>query len=253
MTDLGTLGGHNSVGESVNRSGQVAGWADTSQGVNNAALWNGKKAVDLGALAPLSAGQASIAAGINDSGQVVGTYGTNNPEQAFLYSNGTITSLPQPSFTGPFGCEALAINNNSQIAGACWDGTGTAHLVLWRGGTATDLGTLGTPGTFTNPEAIAINSTGQIAGWVSSSNGNNGFSYGNGTLTDLGTFAGAAINDNGIMVGGPTIDNGGTMQNLNTLTPAGSGYTIQNATAINDNGQIVANTTSNHALLLTPA
>lgn len=43
------------------------------------------------------------------------------------------------------------------------------------------------------------------------------------------------------------------MQDLNTLIPAGSGYQIRNATAINDNGQIVANTTSNHALLLTPS
>jgi hypothetical protein len=42
------------------------------------------------------------------------------------------------------------------------------------------------------------------------------------------------------------------VQNLNTLIPAGSGHQIQNAAAINNNGQIVANTTNNHALLLTP-
>ena len=65
-------------------------------------------------------------------------------------------------------------------------------------------------------------------------------------------FLPAAINDNGVIVGGPSIYTGGTVQNLNTLIPAGSGYQIQNATAINDNGQIVASTTNNHALLLTP-
>jgi hypothetical protein len=54
------------------------------------------------------------------------------------------------------------------------------------------------------------------------------------------------------MVGGPWIDSGGTVQNLNTLIPAGSGYQVQDATTINNNGQIVANTTNNHALLLTP-
>jgi probable HAF family extracellular repeat protein len=48
------------------------------------------------------------------------------------------------------------------------------------------------------------------------------------------------------------------VQNLNNLIPAGSGYQIQNATAINDNGQIVANATNTatgqtHALLLTPS
>ena len=50
-----------------------------------------------------------------------------------------------------------------------------------------------------------------------------------------------------MIVGGDQIDTGGTPQNLNTLVPAGS-PTIQYATAINDNGQIVASP----AVLLTP-
>jgi probable HAF family extracellular repeat protein len=258
MTDLGALGGNNSVGQAINLSGQVAGGADTNKGVQNAALWNGKKTVDLGALAPLSSATTSFAAGINDSGQVVGLYGTN-ASQAFLYSNGTITDLPQPSFTGGLGCGADAINNTGQIAGVCWPSTDTAELVLWQNGTVTDLGTLGTPGTVIFPEAMSINSNGQIVAWIQTSTGApDGFLYSNGTLTDLGTFAATAINDNGVIVGGPTIDSGGTMQNLNTLIPAGSPYQIQNATAINNNGQIVANATyiptgQTHALLLTPA
>jgi hypothetical protein len=48
------------------------------------------------------------------------------------------------------------------------------------------------------------------------------------------------------------IDTGGVVQNLNNLIPANSGYTIQGADAINDNGQITATTTSGQALLLTP-
>jgi probable HAF family extracellular repeat protein len=118
MSDLGTLGGgDNSQGDAVNLSGQVAGWSQTSSG-NDAVLWNGKKMVDLGALAPL-AGSDSIADGINDSGQVAGSWGTYNPVHAFLYSNGTMTSLPFPSFAGSFGCEGRAINNSGQIAGIC--------------------------------------------------------------------------------------------------------------------------------------
>jgi hypothetical protein len=78
--------------------------------------------------------------------------------------------------------------------------------------------------------------------------------YSNGTITNLGNFLPAAINDNGVMVGGDQIDTGGTVQNLNTLIPAGSGYQIQYATAINDNGQIVANTTGgSRAVLLNPS
>ncbi len=129
MTDLGTLGGgNNSQGNAVNLSGQVAGWSDTSSG-NDAVLWSGKKTVDLGALAPL-AGSNSIADGINDSGQVAGAYG-NSTVHAFLYSNGTVAGLPEPSFTGSLGCEADTINNNGQIAANATDtATGQTHALL---------------------------------------------------------------------------------------------------------------------------
>jgi len=83
--------------------------------------------------------------------------------------------------------------------------------------------------------------------------------WSNGTMTDLGSnFSPAAVNDSGVIVGGQFVDSNGTLQNLNNLIPAGSGYQIQNATGVNDNGQIVANaadtaTGQTHALLLTPA
>ena len=119
----------------------------------------------------------------------------------------------------------------------------------------TDLGTLGPPGTWSFTQAVAINNNGQIAGTVFIEGGTTeGFLYSNGTITSLGSFLPAAINDNGVMVGGPSIDSGGTVQNLNTLIPAGSGHQIQDATAINNNGQIVANATGGSgALLLTPS
>ena len=49
----------------------------------------------------------------------------------------------------------------------------------------------------------------------------------------------------------PLIDSGGTVQNLNNLIPANSGYTIGFANAINDNGLIAAGA-SGSAVLLTP-
>jgi probable HAF family extracellular repeat protein len=163
-----------------------------------------------------------------------------------------MTALPQPGFTGPNGCLADAINNTGQIAGACWDTSGVAHLVLWHNGAVTDLGTPGASGTWTDLDAVSINNNGQIAGTVFTGGADTGFLYSNGAITSLGSFLPAAINDNAVVVGGSSIDSGGTVQDLNTLIPAGSGYQIQDATAINNNGQIVANTTSNHALLLTP-
>jgi hypothetical protein len=65
MTDLGTLGGHDSQGNAVNLSGPVAGWADTSKGAINATVWTGKKSFDVGGLAPI-AGSYSVPAGDPD-------------------------------------------------------------------------------------------------------------------------------------------------------------------------------------------
>jgi hypothetical protein len=62
---------------------------------------------------------------------VVGTHRTNVPLHAFLYSNGTMTGLPEPSFAGGFGCEADAINNTGQtVANATDTATGQTHALL---------------------------------------------------------------------------------------------------------------------------
>jgi hypothetical protein len=76
--------------------------------------------------------------------------------------------------------------------------------------------------------------------------------YSNGTMTDLGSFTPAALNDNGVMVGGEDVYSGGTAQNLNNLPQPGSAGGVTNVTAINDNGQIVA-TDIPQVFLLTPS
>ena len=118
-------------------------------------MWTGKTTIDLGALAPLSSGSYSIAYGINDSGQVAGFWAATvadiNPgSHPFLYSNGTITSLPESSNLSGAPCQARAINNTGQIAGMCVDASGNGHLVLWHNGTVTDLGTIGNIGDLSN-------------------------------------------------------------------------------------------------------
>jgi probable HAF family extracellular repeat protein len=259
MTDLGSLGGttEGSSGEAINVSGEVAGLSQTkTAGVTHAALWTGTTTVDLGALAPLSSGSWSGAFGINDSGQVVGgwapsqsTRGTDS--HPWLYSNGTMTSLPEPGGLTAPSCEAVAINNNGQILGNCTTASGTGPAVLWQNGTVTTLATLG--GLHVT-YATAINNLGQIAGYGTTSTGaTDGFLDSNGTVTDLGSFTPFALNDNGVMIdpSGPSIDIGGTVQNLNNLIPANSGYTLNDAFAINDNGQIAAEA-NGQAVLLTP-
>jgi probable HAF family extracellular repeat protein len=195
------------------------------------------------------------AAGINDSGQIVGGAGA-----AFVVTDGTQTALPDPPNLDA--CSAVAINNNGQVLGDCAGeqpgGFGlTGRGVVWSNGTPTVLPTLGGP---QGASVTAINNNGQVVGTSQTSTGaEDGFLSSNGTITDLGpTFSPAAINDKGVIVGGQFIESNGTLQNLNTLIPAGSPYRIQSATGINDNGQIIANATDTatgqtHALLLTPS
>jgi len=253
MTDLGTLGGNFSAGNAINRSGEVVGSAQITTGFSHAFLWNGGKMTDLSTTA-LSGLSGPGVAGINDSGQIAGTDadGSTGLSQLFLDSNDTITQLPLPSFASASratGCSATAINNNGVILGGCDDANSYEHGVIWQNGTPTDLGTLGGPQT----EAAAINNNGQVTGFSqTSTDADHGFLWSNGKMTDLGlNFFPAAINDNGVIVGGDEIYSGGTLQNLNNLIPAGSGYQISSAVAINDNGQIVA-TSGGHTLLLTP-
>jgi len=82
-------------------------------------------------------------------------------------------------------------------------------------------------------------------------------------MTDLGlNIFPDAINDHGVIAGqgpsGAVVGTAGHLQNLNSLVPSGSGFTLTNAVAINDNGQIVAEGSNNttgqsQAFLLTPS
>jgi probable HAF family extracellular repeat protein len=246
MTDLGTLGGEDSKGVGINRSDEVTGWAQTKSGPSNAFLWNGGKSLtDIGTWTPT---------GINDNGQVSSTCGIAPGEHACIYNNGTLTQLPNPTTFTPFNCSGGPINNSSQIAGGCDDTSSNLHAVLWQNGTVMDLGTLG--GSQAN--ATAINNNGQVVGWAGTSTGaSHAFLWSNGTMTDLGfSWVPSAINDSDVIVGSNMIYSNGTSQNLNTLVPPGSGFTLDNATGINDNGQIVVDGRNSqgqeHAFLLTP-
>lgn len=122
-TDLGALGGANSVGSAINNLGQVAGSADydpTRSGATHAFLYGNGHMTDLGTLG----GTSSQGLGINDQGQVVGFSSVSKafaPIEAFLYSNGQMISLqklmapvigPNWSLT-----EATDINERGDITG----------------------------------------------------------------------------------------------------------------------------------------
>ena len=245
MTDLGTFSATSmSEATAVNSTGDVVGGSN-----GQAFLVHNEKMTDLGP------GEAT---GINDFGEIVG--GTS--QHAFLISSGKLTTLPDLSTYGGGGySSASGINNNHQIVGSSDTAGGYSHAVLWANGAITDLGTLGG----TQSAAYAINNLGQVTGWAhTASEATHVFLWRNGTMTDLGTFGldpvGEAINNHEVIVGqsgnGAWIWSNGTFRNLNNLIPPGSGFTLNAATAINDNGQIVANgsnaTGQTHAFLLTP-
>ena len=258
MNDLGSLGGLSSQGVAINGSGEVVGESATkSAGPYAPFLWDGHSMKALSA--------PTTVHGINDSGQIVGQ--CFDPvfiqTTACVVSNGTVTALPEsnPSIecvyinTIPPSIPAAdAINNNGQILGNCfYSALGLA--IVWTNDTPTVLPTLGGVAS----SGTAISGNGQVVGTSETAAGaEDGFWWSNGTLTDLGSaFSPAAVNDSGVIVGGQFVYSNGTLQNLNSLIPAGSGYQIQTATGINDNGQIVANATDTatnqgHALLLTP-
>ena len=61
--------------------------------------------------------------GINDNGQIVGSYTNNSGGHGFLLSGGTYTTLDGPIFVG--GNSAQGINASGQIVGSYQDVSGT--------------------------------------------------------------------------------------------------------------------------------
>jgi len=119
----------------------------------------------------------------------------------------------------------------------------------------TAIPTLGGP----TGQAFGINASGQVSGFsaVTSSSAHASI-YANGKLTDLGTLGGEY---SATVKGGQTLNyhafvvTGGKLQDLNRLIPANSGWVLQEATGINDAGQIVGYGTFRKQLrgfLLTP-
>ena len=132
MTDLGTLGGRNSWGFGINERGQVVGASELPEGHpdgTHAFLYADGAMLDLGTLAP---GSASRARGINNLGQVVGSY-TAKSGRSFIYHRRfgmrDLNAMVDPA-SGWFIHGAYSINDRQQIVGlGCKNGQYGAVLL----------------------------------------------------------------------------------------------------------------------------
>ncbi len=270
-TDLGTLGGSKSEGAGINDSGQVVGYSDTTaQTADNwhAFLCSNGVMQDVGTLG----GPQSQAYAINAGGDVVGWADTDGRgiHHAFLLHDGVMSDL---GTLGGTYSEADAVNDSRQVVGtSAGAGFSGYHAFLHSNDTILDLGALNGD---TDSGACGINASGRVVGYSYNSSVPDtchAFLYTDGRMQDLGSLGGSiswasAINASGDVVGQSSVSadgddhaflyRSGQMADLNALVPADCGLLLENATAINDVGQIVGMGTDSqgniHAFLLTPA
>jgi probable HAF family extracellular repeat protein len=246
VTDLGALGGTNSLGWGINASGQVTGYAATT---DDAAiepfLWtpttpNGASGTihDLGTLD----GAFGWGIGINASGQVAGVSATagHAAEHATLWiptspNGASVTRLDLETLGGTYS-QGTGVNDSGQVTGySDMTGDTTSRAFMWKpttpggaNGTMHDLGSLGG----SSGLGWDINASGQVAGYSD-------------TTGDAAQHA---------FLWTPTMPNGvsGTMHDLGSL-----GGTNSDGSGINDSGQVVGSSQTTgdaayHAYLWTP-
>ncbi len=242
--DLGTLGSNTlnyarSDGYTINSSGQVAGWSQTSGSGEQSFRYSSGVMSSIDTASPTSNGYD-----INNLGQMTG--GRNN--RAYFY-DGTMHQLG--TLPGGSASVGQGINDSGTIVGQSAVTSGTMHAFVYSGGVMTDIGML--PGA-SNSSGTAINNSGVVVGVSTVSGINHAFLYNGTTMTDLRVGTAMDINASGQVVigGGPgsgghaTLYDQGTLFDLNTLIapfdPLFGGVVLRGANGINDLGQIVATT-----------
>jgi probable HAF family extracellular repeat protein len=285
-------GGLNSRGFGISSTNLVVGdsfFGPAMEPRSHAAIFSGGVAKDLGVLK----GQVySRANGANAIGQVVGFSGPtrdSSESRAFMWTHQT--GMRDIGTLGGSYAQANAINEAGFVTGTAqtWAMFVTTHAFIYQaaatGGKMRDLGVLGGLSSY----GMAINGYNHVAGYSTIKANDervHAFLHNGKSMIDLGSLGSkrwgsdvsVALGVNKLdqvvgytylpAVGGMPIQqvaflwrpnaSGGQMINLNTLLYGeGKNYLIFSATAINDNGQIVANahykaTGELRAVLLTP-
>jgi PEP-CTERM motif len=240
----------------VNDSGLIVGQDYTTQGIYESFLYN-PSTQTYTFLTPPGAIN-SIAVGINDSGQIVGTYETSSGNYGYLYSGGTYSTLSVPGATqspgtvfyyaSMIGTNAAGINDDGEIVGE-WSGPSGEAGFTYSGGVFTDTSI--SEGAGVGTILYGVNDSGLISGYtatfVDEHSVKSSFLYNGSTFTPI-DYPGSSetivqgINDSGEAVGFYTLDgqtwgfiyNGGT---YTSIAYPGSSETM--LFGISNNGEIV--------------
>jgi PEP-CTERM motif len=255
-TTAGPSGSVNAVG--INDSSTICGYM-TNKGAPYIYTQNGNTVTTIGS--NTSAGTYPYA--INNAGQIAG-YG-NDPatgnDTAILYTSGTFQTLgtiaPQTSSNG------FALNSTGDVVGIA-AGVGAGEPFIYSSGAMHEIDSVG-------GRSLGINDSRQVVGEIAGGN-NEGFyyDYTSNTFTTVVPPTGYSgcyldgINNAGVAVGGFSNSSanfagvylpGQPMVDLNQLIAPSSGWILQSAVAINNEGQILGDGTLNHAgtvFILTP-
>jgi probable HAF family extracellular repeat protein len=238
FTDLPpTHGNAYSRAFSINSSGHVVGFSNSSAGPTDISVWTGSNGFVLGSLGSIAYGLSindadqiatkeanavridsasgetktligvgvySSATAINNAGLVVGVAKTSmGNERALLWNPDVGTGAAATRDLGSLGGRptdwsgAFGINELDEIAGISQDAAGRYHAVLWTHGATIDIGAAFS----SNSISYDVNNTGLVIGEVNSGNPrNSGFVWKNGEITLL-PFVPRSINDQGQIVG----------------------------------------------------
>jgi probable HAF family extracellular repeat protein len=175
---------------SINNAGQVAG----ENGANNPFLYTDGQKTNLGSVN----GSTFWPRAINSLGDVTGGINSNAVSQpATLFSQGAAASIGTvQGFSQTVG---TAINSSDEITGYAKNFSGPLEAALYRNGTWTDMGFLGT--------GWGINDNGDIVGqyYPDSSSPSQAFLYSGGVLKTLGTLGGIGAIAYGVSPGGEVV------------------------------------------------
>jgi probable HAF family extracellular repeat protein len=245
----------------LNEAGQITGsfsYIDETGTVNpesHAYLYDQNGFRDLGTFD----GTRSNGFDINALGQVVGSYYKYPHTRPFIFRDGQMQDL---GVVPGYDFHYLRINDLGQVAGSLFKGGHSNRAFVHSGAGFIDLGTLG--GEIAS--ATSINNLGQVVGYsVTAPLGQSGrnqraFLWDTaGGMRDLGAWGPSIgtkaldINNRGQVVGTAYDDaargddvtwraviwENGQMKDLNDLIPRNSGWLLEEASSINDQGQIV--------------